>query len=251
MDFKDASARFKSKQNANQAGEAKEPKPHDFAESYRIRAKMVGVLLRDARLNAERTIEDCAQLLLVTPDEMQAWEMGDSVPSLPQIELLAYYLGVSVSHFWGTDTLESKYGRHVDIQSEYVALRNRMIGALVRQAREENNLSLEEISQSSAISHENLELYEVGELPIPMHELSVLSSILKRNTSYFLETSGYIGEWLAMREQWKHFSALPTEQREFAANPRNIGFIEIAIMLSKMPVENLRQVGASILDITR
>lgn len=251
MDFKDASARLKSKQGAAQSGEAREPKTHDFAESYRLRAKMIGVLLRDARLNAERTVEDCAQLLRVSPDELVSWELGDAVPSLPQTELLSYYLGVPVSHFWGTDTLESKYGRHFDIQSEYIALRNRMIGALIRQARAEANLSVEEISQSSAISSEQIEQYEMGELPVPMHELSVLSGLLKRNTSYFLETSGHIGEWLAVREQWKHFLELPLEKREFAANPRNIGFIEIAIMLSKMPVDNLRQVGASILDITR
>lgn len=251
MDFKNASARFKSKQANSQSGEGGQPKKHDFAESYRIRARMIGVLIHDARLNAERSIEECAELLRVTPEEMQAWEYGDSVPSLPQIELLAYYLGVPVSHFWGTDTLESKFGRHADIQSEYMALRTRMIGAVMRQAREELGLSLEAISQESAIPTDLLAQYELGELAVPMHELSVLSGILKKNTSYFLETSGYIGEWLQMREEWKHFLELPDEKRKFAANPRNIGFIEIAIMFSKMPVEDLRAVGASILDITR
>ncbi len=250
MDFKNVSARLKSKGNA-QSGEGGQPKPHDFAESYRIRARMIGVLIHDARLNAERSVEECADLLRVTPEEMQAWEYGDSAPSLPQIELLAFYLGVPVSHFWGTDTLEAKVGRHSDIQSEYVALRTRMIGAMMRQARDELGLSLESISEESAIRADLLAQYEMGELPIPMHQLSVLSSILKKNTSYFLETSGYIGEWLQMREEWKHFLELPDEKRQFAANPRNIGFIEIAIMFSKMPVEDLRQVGASILDITR
>lgn len=251
MDFKNASARFKSKQANAQSGEAGKPRQHDFAESYRIRARMIGVLIHDARLNAERSIEECADLLRVTKEEMQAWEYGDSTPSLPQIELLAFYLGVPVSHFWGTDTLEAKYGRHSDIQSEYVALRTRMIGAMMRQAREDLGLTLETMSTESAIPADLLAQYEIGELPVPMHELSVLSGILKKNTSYFLETSGYIGEWLQMREEWKHFLELPDEKRQFAANPRNIGFIEIAIMFSKMPVEDLRQVGASILDITR
>jgi DNA-binding transcriptional regulator YiaG len=249
MDFKNASARLKSK--TAQSGESGQPRQHDFAESYRIRARMIGVLIHDARLNAERSVEECADLLRVTPQEMQAWEYGDSAPSLPQIELLAFYLGVPVSHFWGTDTLEAKVGRHSDIQSEYVALRTRMIGAMMRQARDELGLSLDTISEESAIPTDLLAQYEIGELPIPMHELSVLSSILKKNTSYFLESSGYIGEWLQMREEWKHFLELPDEKRQFAANPRNIGFIEIAIMFSKMPVEDLRQVGASILDITR
>jgi len=251
MDFKNASARFKSKQGNAQSGEGGQPHKHDFVESYRIRARMIGVLIHDARLNAERSIEECADLLRITPQDMQAWEFGDTTPSLPQIELLAFYLGVPVSHFWGTDTLEAKYGRHSDIQSEYVALRTRMIGAMMRQARDELSLSLDTVSEESAIPADLLAQYEMGELPVPMHELSVLSSILKKNTSYFLETSGYIGEWLQMREEWKHFLELPDEKRQFAANPRNIGFIEIAIMFSKMPVEDLRQVGASILDITR
>ncbi len=250
MDFKDASARFKAKKADVQEG-AQQPKTHDFAESYRLRAKMIGVLLRDARMNAQRTIEDCAYLLRISPEDMEAWEFGEATPSLPQIELLAYYLGVPVSHFWGTETLEAKHGRHIDIQLEYVALRNRMIGALVCQAREEEKLSLEAVSEASNLPVEQLRSYEMGEIPIPMHELSVISGIVKKNTNYFLESSGHIGELLATREEWKHFNELSEEKRRFAANPRNVGFIEIAIMLSKMPVDNLREVGASILDITR
>jgi transcriptional regulator with XRE-family HTH domain len=251
MDFKDASERLRVKQSASRGVEKAQAKDHDFVESYRIRAKMIGVLLRDARLNAERSIEECAALLRVSVKDILSWEYGDAVPSLPQIELLAYYLGVSVSHFWGIATLESTYGRHFDFQLEYVALRNRMIGALLRQAREELNKGLEQLSQETAIPAPQLELYELGEVAIPMHELNVLAVAVNKNTSYFLETSGHIGELLTIREEWKHFLDLPQKQRKFAANPRNIGFIEIAIILSEMPAENLRQVGASILDITR
>ena len=48
MDFKNVSARLKSKGNA-QSGDGGQPKQHDFAESYRIRARMIGVLIHDAR----------------------------------------------------------------------------------------------------------------------------------------------------------------------------------------------------------
>jgi transcriptional regulator with XRE-family HTH domain len=250
MDFKDASARFKSKKAQTPDGEAAQPKPHDFAESYRLRAKMLGVLLRDARVNAERSIEDCAYLLRVSPEEMQAWEFGEAVPSLPQLELLAYYLGVPVSHFWGTDTLEAKVGRHVDIQLEYLALRNRMVGALLRQAREEAGLSLEQLSEASSVPAERIQYYELGESALPMHELTVLASAVKKNLSYFLESSGHVGEWLAIREEWKHFSDLPEEVRQFAANPLNVGFIHIAKALAEMPTEKLREVGESVLNIT-
>jgi hypothetical protein len=84
-----------------------------------------------------------------------------------------------------------------------------------------------------------------------MHELSVLAGHVKKNLSYFMESSGHIGEWLAVREEWKHFTSLPEDLRQFAAKPVNIGFIEIALMLSQMPTEKLRRVGESVLDITR
>ena len=53
-----------------------------------------------------------------------------------------------------------------------------------------------------------------------------------------------------MREKWKHFNTLPEELREFAANPQNIGFIEIALNFSRMNSDVLRRIAVSILDIT-
>src|SRR5690606_28195595 len=137
-----------------------------------------------------------------------------------------------------------------DPQQEYLALRDRMIGALLRQAREDGNLSLEQVSEASSIPAEQIERYELGEVPLPIHELTVLANAVNRNVSYFLESSSYIGQLLATREAWKHFADLPDEVRQFAANPVNIGFIEIAIMLSKMPTDQLRRVGESMLEIT-
>ncbi|MBI5670372.1 MAG: helix-turn-helix transcriptional regulator [Chloroflexi bacterium] len=248
MDFREASARFKQRQKGQE--EQAQPAPNP-AEAYRIRGKMIGVLLRDARLHAARSVEECANLLKVTPHDVEAWELGESVPSLPQLELLAYYLGVPISHFWGTDTLEATQGRHVDIQTEYMALRDRMVGALLRQAREDAGLTVEALAEASAVAADDIRRYEVGESPAPMHELSVMAGVLKKSLSYFLESSGHIGNWLAIREEWKHFSSLPDDLRQFAAKPVNIGFIEIALMLSQMPTEKLRRIGESVLDITR
>ncbi len=249
MDFKDAAARLKHKKESQET--SPQHQEASLAESYRLRGKMIGVLLRDARLHAARSVDDCARLLTVDPAEIEAWEYGERVPSLPQLELLAYYLGVPISHFWGMDTLEAAQGRHVDIQTEYMALRDRMIGALLRQAREEAGLTVEALSAACAVPVEAIERYELGETPAPMHELTVMAGALKKNLTYFLESSGHIGTWLAIREEWKHFSSLPEDLRQFAAKPVNIGFIEIALMLSQMPADKLRRVGESVLDITR
>lgn len=249
MDFKDLSSRLK-KTRDSQEDIRPQDKPFDYDESYRIRAKMVGVLLRDARVNAGRSLEECARLLRINPEEVEAWEMGDDVPSLPQLELLAYYLEVPVSHFWGSNTLEGERDKRIDAQSEYMALRDRMVGALLRQAREQQGLTVEGLSDVSGLPVDQIERYELGEESLPMHELTVLANSVKKNMGYFLESSGHVGELLAMREEWKHFANLPDDIRKFAANPLNVGFIEIAIMLSQMPTDRLRRVGESVLNIT-
>ena len=43
----------------------------NYAEAYRIRAKMIGVLLRDARQNAGRSIAECAEVVRVTFDPQE------------------------------------------------------------------------------------------------------------------------------------------------------------------------------------
>ncbi len=247
MDFKEISERMKK---AREGEEARGPqKAFDPAEAYRLRGKMLGVLIQDARLSAARTVEDCARILRITPEQVEGWEFGDDVPSLPQLEILAYYLDVPVSHFWGTQTLHAERAQ-VDAQTEYINLRNRMIGVMLRQAREEAGLSAEQLSADVAIPAENIRAYEMGENPLPMHELVAFAAALKKSVDYFLESESYVGELLATREEWKHFSELPEDLRRFAANPLNLGFIEIALMLSQMPTDKLRRVGESVLNIT-
>lgn len=248
MSFEDFAAKMKARKQDNDDDNA--DAPFDFGESYRLRGKMLGVLLRDARLGAARTVEDCARLLRVSPQIVEAWEYGDDVPSLPQLELLAYYLDVPVSHFWGLETLKTSRGGQEGKQPEFIALRTRMIGALLRQAREEAEVSVEDLSTATGVPAESINTYEMGEVPVPMHELAVLAGGVNKNVSYFQESDSQIGELLRSREAWRHFSELPEDVRAFAADPVNIGFIHIALMLSKMPADRLREVGASILDIT-
>lgn len=243
-DFKAISARFK------QAAEEEAPPTVDYAESFRIRAKMVGVLLYDARTKAGRSLDDCARLLHISAHQVEQWEFGEAVPSLPQLELLAYYLDVPVSHFWGVNTLEATADDLTRAQNEYMSLRDRMIGALLRLAREEVGVSVEALSAETGVPVEQINAYELGELPAPMHELTVLSNAVKKNVSYFLESGSHLGDWLAMREEWKDFTHLPPELRKFAANPLNVGFLEIAVLFSQMPADKLRRVGESVLNIS-
>ncbi len=247
-DFGDISKRFKKARATEE--EAREDRPFDYEESYRLRAKMLGVLIRDARVSAARSLEDCARLLNVSVETFQGWEFGDDVPSLPQLELLAYYLGVHISHFWGVNTLEGSRIERIDTQAQYTELRDRMIGALLQQAREEQSLSQQELAQRSGISLESIQQYELGEESIPMHHLPTLANIVDRNPDYFIETSGYVGTLLQIYEEWKRFTDLDPDIRAFAANPSNVAFIKIAMTFSQMPVDELRKAAEGLLEIS-
>lgn len=246
MDMKDFSARLK---NARTEKKDDAKKPFDPTESMRLRARMLGVLLRDARVNADRSVEDCARLLNVTVPDVESWEYGDAVPSLPQLEILAAYLDVPVSQFWNTQTLEPRHP-HGGAQQAYVSLRQRMIGLLLRQARVQMNLTPEQLAAETYLTADRITAYELGDVPVPMHELTVLADALKQNLTYFLEGSGKIGEALSALENWKHFNELPEDLRKFAANPTNIGFIEIALAFSLMENDKLKRIAVSMLDIT-
>ncbi len=246
MSFGDFGARFKQAKG----GDAESEKVYDFAEHYRLRAKILGILIRDARISAARTIEDCARLLTIPVDTIETWELGDEAPDLAQLELLAYYLDVPISHFWGQEVINRDPTQKSSSQQQYMNLRHHMIGVLIRQARESINLSLEEMSNMTGLPVEQLSAYELGEIPVPMNELYAIGSAVRKNMDYFIETTGYIGELLMIREEWKKFMALDEDVRRFSANHGNLAFIRIAMLFSEMPTDQLRKVAAGLADIT-
>lgn len=246
MTFDDLAARFK------QVNKTAAPEEHVFnaEESFRLRGKVLGVLIRDARLDAARTVEDCARLLNTSPQVIESWEYGDDVPSLPQLEVLAYYLEVPISHFWGNNALENDRTQTIAKQPHYIELRNRMIGAELAQAREERQLTVEALAEQCYLDVATLQAYEQGDLPIPLTHLQVIANAVNQNMSYFLESVGYVGELLQAREDWLAFMALDEDIRHFIANPSNLAFVKIAMMFRDMPTEQLRKVAEGLLDIT-
>jgi transcriptional regulator with XRE-family HTH domain len=57
-----------------------------------IRAKKMGILFRDARIKSGKSIEDCSQAMGISADELVAIEFGERPPTLPELEIFAYYL---------------------------------------------------------------------------------------------------------------------------------------------------------------
>lgn len=217
-------------------------------ERSRMRARMLGVLIQDARRHAARSVEQCARALNLTPEAFEAAEKGQRVLSLPELEVLAIYLGVPMAHFWGSQTLSN--GPEPDF-GDVLRLRHKIVGGLLKQARLDNGRSREELAEHIGLDAETINAYEMGEKEVPYLHLEEMARYLDLSIDYFLdEERGPLGRHEAQHEMNRYFQELPPDVRAFVAKPVNIGYLETAMRLSEMDAEKLRSIAAGILEIT-
>jgi transcriptional regulator with XRE-family HTH domain len=216
-----------------------------------IRSKKLGVLIRDARIASRRSIKECADAIGLKVGIFRAYEEGRRAPSLPELEMLVYYLELPIGHFWSK---EVKSNTPLPIESldltKLLAVRQRKIGALLRQERMNASISIRNLAHETGISGARIKAYELGERSIPLPELEALVSRLGGRIESFFDRSGPIGQWLTNEEGIQHFLELPDELRQFVATPVNRPYLELAMKLSNMSRDKLRSVAEDLLDIT-
>ena len=226
----------------------------DDNSALALRAKMIAVLMRDARTVRGKSAADCAAAIGCSPEAFEAFESGaaDTCPSLPEFELLAYYLEVPPNYFWGDMVLSEQETptRPAVPASEVAALRHRIIGALVRQARQNAQVDSAELAAGLGLTPAGLAAYELGQKPIPLPELEALAGRLGVPIEHFAEIHGPVGEWHNNEQVLNRFRQLPPELRDFVTRPLNENYLRLAQRLSQLPVAELRGIAASLLEIT-
>jgi transcriptional regulator with XRE-family HTH domain len=216
-----------------------------------IRSRKLGLLIYDSRQHARRSMDECAAAIGVSPEEYRTFESGSAAPSLPQIELLSIYLNVPLDHFWSKQALSTTARPpHAEQGDQLLVLRNRVIGASLRLARNNKNISLADLSAQTEISPEQLERYEKGDVAVPLPELEILATILETPVATFYDQHGPIGKWRAQQSTNQVGLDLTPEMQSFVSKPVNRPYLDIALKLSEMPVEKLRVLAESLLEIT-
>lgn len=215
------------------------------------RTVMIGTLIQDARRKANRAIEECAEATGVSVDQFKAYERGEQAISLPELEVVAFFLDIPIEHFWARETAAlGNNHRTISNLEQLLPLRHRMIGAIMRQARLEAGLSLDALAARAEIDLDRLEAFELGEEPVPVPELEAMSGILGRSIREFQDQYGPVGVWNAQQRAMQNFLAMPLELQLFIAKPINRPYLELAVRLSDMSVEKLRAVAEGLLEIT-
>ncbi len=223
----------------------------DIKARITIRTKKLGVLIRDARLAARMSIQECADAIGVSRNAFRSYETGRNAPSLPELEILVFFLNLPINHFWGKEAISDNAPPTEPLDlPQLVGLRQRMIGALLRQERMKASISMKALAEQAGIPKSRLKAYELGERPIPVPELEALLSLLDGRIETFFDKSGPIGQWMARQRVIQEFLELPPELQDFVCQPINRPYLELARNLSGLSAEKLRSVAEGILDIT-
>lgn len=216
-------------------------------EAATIRSKMLGVLIRDARLAAGRSPADCAQALGISEAQFMAYERGTQPISLPELEVLAVVLRVPLAHFWGEQLL-TEHQRDQATWRDALNVRHRMIGVQLRQARMDRGLTVEDCANALGTTPARIKAFESGREPVPLPELETLAEFLGLSLESLVAETGPIGEQLKQLEDYEAFAALPEDLRNFVLEEGIQGYLRLARRLSELPPEALRVLGEAFLE---
>lgn len=216
-----------------------------------LRRKMLGVKIRHARIRAGLSLKEAGEALGMSAGLVSDIEFGRRDVSLPHLEVMALLFGVPVIYFLSDIPLEDTHREFPTLQA--LALRQRVVGVLLRIARIEMGRSQEDLAEVLNVPTSRISSYEYGRTEIPLPELEVLAEYLNVSLSYFLDrgvTPEKSGGQVASLDEITEFTKLPKEVREFLTNPANLLYLNIAMSLSELSADTLRSLAEGLLEVT-
>ena len=143
--------------------------------------------------------------------------------------------------------------RHDEIKErvpELVMLRQKMIGLKVFELREKAGMTRAQVAEKTAMTAEKIEQIEQGNVDISVSELEFLVRAVQGVLDDLVEDRGPVGNWLQAQKDFEAFAKMPSDLRSFVLKPINRSYIELAVKLSQMQVDQLRSIAEGILEIT-
>lgn len=220
------------------------------APALAIRNKILGALLRHARLRAGRLPDEYARVFGCTEQDILRWESGEEPITLSKLEVWAHLSGVSVSFFWNEHALPKRREVVKPVQP-IMQIRRKMVGVLLRQSRLIAARTVEDLAQAIGVPPEHLEAYEAGEEELSIAQLELAAEACGVPIAQFFDEDLFAPSEEERRMRDLHrLDELPPDLREFVLKPSNILYLKIARQISVLSADTLREIAETLLDIT-
>ena len=211
------------------------------------RRELLGRLLRRARLAANLSRKEAAARAGLSPSLLARCERGEASLPLPHLELLSRIYSVPVASLLD-DRAIPQAPLPADVQ-EYLAIRRKMIGVLLRQARLSRGKTLRECAEAIGYAPERLAAVEFGEEDVPLSDLERLAEAIGLPLAHLVDPE-LLPPGGQAETALPSVAQMPDGVREFIAQPSNVLYIRVAMLLSQLSAETLRKIGEGLLDIT-
>lgn len=213
-------------------------------QALSLRMKMLGALVKEARLEAGKSIRESAEMLGISPSTFSSFEHGRKGISLPELEVLCYFYQTTLRQFLRSRGRKKDEAMPIHIERE-IMLRQRLIGARLRKHRKQAELTIKDLADNVKFPTSRVSAYERGQRSIPLPELELLSSVLGKQVEDYVELEGPIGKWIREKRAKDAFADLPPYLQDFITDPSNRSFLRLARDLSQLPAEEMRAVKQS------
>lgn len=214
-----------------------------------IRAKILGVLVRDARIHTGRSVQESSEAMGISAARFEEIEKGEYIPDMPFLEALSMYLNVSFERFWGDQTLG---GYPVGDYGALLSTRRSGIAEQIKALRENAGKSTDEMAKEAGLDVAYLSDLESGDQAVTVFDAEKLANALSISISELQDKTADspLREHEELLKLIKQLRELPEEMRAFIAQPVNQPYLTMAMKLSKMEVNRMRDFAADILEIT-
>lgn len=224
----------------------------DAEQQVSIRNKILGILIKRARLKTGKSQRECAELLGCSPSTYSQYERGRRGLSLPQLEALAYLFEVPLDRLVNeSQEPEDPAAEEPLPMEQMMLLRRKMLAVQFRQCRHNSGLSQREMAELLGCSASTISQYERGLRDISVAELELAAEPCGMDLSDFLDEQMVpLSQSEQERQLLTRLDELPADVRDFVLNPTNALYFRIAMLLSTMKADSLRQIAETLLDIT-
>ena len=217
-----------------------------------VRRREIGLLIRRAREVAGKSRKEVAAYLGLSQAAITSIEEGRRETSLPQVEAIAYYLRMPVFALLdeSASAAQTTWRAVIDFE-EIQNVRGHIIGVRLKQARQQKGETVRQVAQAAGLPPSRLSAYETGERPVPITELESLMGHFGLTWNDLLDVGiGPLGEAQLYHQQHAQFDALPSDVREFVADPHSLPYLRTAMRLRDFPAEQACAAGQALIELS-